>query len=218
MVRGQLVSLSTGHVNALGALLREFEESGDELHGYFFNRSMSIKQVVSTLKAWERGDELPDGWVPNSTWFWENDEVLQGVINVRHYLSPWLEKNGGHIGYSVAPSQRQQGVATSMLKSALIKCKELGIPRAMVICESGNVGSVKAIEANNGVLEREENGRRWYMIGVSEDVLWPPTTELTGKSDEAQDEKKKPFGFDNSENASVLYRQLGIQVEKDNPE
>jgi len=164
MVKGQLVSLSACHVNALEVFLREFEESGDVLHGYFFDLSMSIKKVISTLEAWERGDELPDGWVPNSTWFWENDGVLQGVINVRHCLSPWLEKNGGHIGYSVAPSQRQQGVATSMLRSALIKCKELEIRRAMVICDSDNVGSVKAIEANNGVLEREEKGQRWYLI------------------------------------------------------
>ena len=164
MVKGQLVSLSAYHEEALKVFLKEFEESGDELHGYFFNQSMRIEQVITTLEAYERGDELPDGWVPNSTWFWENGGVLQGVINVRHCLSPGLEKSGGHIGYSVAPSQRQQGVATSMLRSALIHCKELEIPRAMVICDSGNVGSVKAIEANNGVLEREENGRRWYWI------------------------------------------------------
>ncbi|HJM27686.1 MAG: GNAT family N-acetyltransferase [Acidimicrobiales bacterium] len=164
MVKGQLVPLSAHHVKALEVFLREFEESGDELHGYFFNRSTNIKKVISTLEAWERGDELVDGWVPNSTWFWENDGVLQGVINVRHHLTAWLEGNGGHIGYSVAPSQRQQGVATSMLRSALTKCKELEIPKAMLICDSDNAGSIKAIEANNGVLEREENGQRWYWI------------------------------------------------------
>ena len=164
MVKCQLISLSACHEEALKVFLKEFEESGDELHGYFFDQSMRIEQVISTLEAWERGDDLPDGWVPNSTWFWENGGVLQGVINVRHCLNPELEKSGGHIGYSVAPSQRQQGVATSMLRSALIHCIELEIPRAMVICDSGNVGSVKAIEANNGVLEREENGRRWYWI------------------------------------------------------
>ena len=164
MVKGQLVSLSACHVKALEVFLREFEESGDELHGYFFDRSMNIKKVISTLEAWKRGDEVPDGWVPNSTWFWENDGILQGVINVRHRLTAWLEENGGHIGYSVAPSQRQQGVATSMLRSALIRCRELEISKAMLICDSNNVGSVKAIEANNGVLEREVNGQRWYWI------------------------------------------------------
>ena len=164
MVKGQLVSLSACHVDALDAFLREFEESGDELHGYFFDRSMNIRKAISTLEAWERGEELPDGWVSNSTWFWENDGALQGVINVRHRLTAWLEESGGHIGYSVAPSQRQQGVATSMLRAALIKCRELDIPKAMVICDLNNVGSVKAIEANNGVLEREDNGRRWYWI------------------------------------------------------
>ena len=56
------------------------------------------------------------------------------------------------------------------------------------------------------------------MIGDSEDVLWPPTEEVAEKSDETEDEKEKSFGFDNSENASVLYRQLGIQVEKGDSE
>ena len=56
------------------------------------------------------------------------------------------------------------------------------------------------------------------MIGDSEDVLWPPTEEVAEKSDETEGEKEKSFGFDNSENASVLYRQLGIQVEKGDSE
>ena len=56
------------------------------------------------------------------------------------------------------------------------------------------------------------------MIGDSEDVLWPPTEAVAEKSDETEDEKEKSFGFDNPENGSVLYRQLGIQVEKDDSE
>ncbi len=63
-----------------------------------------------------------------------------------------------------APSQRQQGVATAMLRSALIKCTEFEIMKAMLICDSDNVGSRRAIEANNGILQREENGQRWYLI------------------------------------------------------
>ncbi|MEG3587205.1 MAG: GNAT family N-acetyltransferase, partial [Actinomycetota bacterium] len=65
---------------------------------------------------------------------------------------------------SVAPSQRQQGVATAMLRSALIKCREFKIPKVMLICDSDNVGSRRVIEANNGILQREENGQRWYWI------------------------------------------------------
>jgi predicted acetyltransferase len=164
MAQGELVSLCLEHKDALNTFLREFEISEDELHGYFIDRSTNIEKVIATLEAWNRGEELPDGWVPNTTWFWESDGTIQGVINVRHHLTAWLEENGGHIGYSVSPSQRQQGVATAMLRSALIKCTEFEIMKAMLICDSDNVGSRRAIEANNGILQREENGQRWYLI------------------------------------------------------
>ncbi len=164
MAHGQLVSLRLEHKDALDTFLGEFEVSDDKLHGYFIDRSTNIEKVIAILAAWDKGEELPDGWVPNTTWFWESDGTIQGVINVRHRLTTWLEENGGHIGYSVAPSQRQQGVATAMLRSALTNCREFKIPKAMLICDSDNAGSRRAIEANNGILQREENGQRWYWI------------------------------------------------------
>ena len=38
-----------------------------------------------------------------------------------------LAKYGGHIGYSVAPSEYRKDYAAEMLKIGLTKCKELGI-------------------------------------------------------------------------------------------
>lgn len=55
------------------------------------------------------------------------------------------------------------------------------------------------------------------MVDDSEDILWPPIDEVVEKSNETV-EKKKRFGFSKPENASVLYRQLGIQVEDDGEE
>ena len=55
------------------------------------------------------------------------------------------------------------------------------------------------------------------MVDDSEDVLWPPIDEVVEKSNETV-EKKKRFGFSKPEIASVLYRQLGIQVEDDGEE
>ena len=55
------------------------------------------------------------------------------------------------------------------------------------------------------------------MVDNSEDVLWPPIDEVVEKPNETVEEKKH-FGFSKPENASVLYRQLGIQVEDDGEE
>ena len=98
---GKLASLETRHQHALEAFLSDFDAQPEELHGYFCERDWPIDRAVHALAAWGRGEELRGGRVPGSTWFWEEDTALQGVINVRHYLTPSLEEWGGHIGLSL---------------------------------------------------------------------------------------------------------------------
>ena len=83
----------------------------------------------------------------------EEDGKIVGMIDIRHTLSPYLEKYGGHIGYSVAPDERRKGYAALMLKMALPKCRELGIEKVLITCISGNEGSRKTILKNGGVYE-----------------------------------------------------------------
>ena len=100
-------------------------------------------------------ETVPDGLVQATQFIYvrENDGKIVGMINVRHYFNDYLEKYGGHIGYSVRPSERLKGYAKSMLKEALKYCKELGINKALVSCLSDNEGSRKTILANGGVYE-----------------------------------------------------------------
>ena len=47
-----------------------------------------------------------------------------GMIDIRHHINhPVLSTIGGHIGYSIRPSERGKGIGTEMLKKALVKCK-----------------------------------------------------------------------------------------------
>ena len=169
---GQLVSLAPHHGGALETFLCDFDADPDELHGYFCDRKSTIDEAVLLLAAWERGEKLAENWVPCSTWFWESDGNLQGVINVRHRLSPGLREVGGHIGYSVARSHRRKGVATAMLGAVLPLCRALGIDRALLTCDVDNPASARTIEANGGVLEREawlesaQRTQRWYWIDI----------------------------------------------------
>ena len=165
-----LISLGTHHERALESFLQDFDTAPEELHGYFCERDWPIEKVAESLAAWSRGQGIKPGWVPCSTWFWETQGRLEGVINVRHHLTPQLEQVGGHIGFSVAPSRRRKGVATQMLGSVLEHCWALGIERALLTCDADNPGSWKAIEANGGLLTREgwatseERVQRWYWI------------------------------------------------------
>lgn len=113
--------------------------------------------------------EAKDGMVPDSTFFCLDCErnIIIGAVNIRHYLSDYLFKYGGHIGYGIRPSERSKGYATKMTALALEECKKLGINKVLVVCDKDNIGSKKTIINNGGVLENEiENN------GVIEQRYW----------------------------------------------
>jgi predicted acetyltransferase len=100
---------------------------------------------------------LPEGFVPHTTfWLVRNDERVLAVSNLRHRLTPKLEKEGGHIGYGVRPSERQKGYGTRLLGETLVAAKARGISRALLTCAKTNLGSVQIILRNGGVLDSEE--------------------------------------------------------------
>lgn len=181
---GRLVSLGLQHENALEAFLSEFDGVSYELQGYFCGRSAPIEQAVGLLDAWSRGERLDEtwirgepvnqDWVQNSTWFWESHRELQGVINLRHRLTPALKQEGGHIGYSVARSFRRQGVASAMLSAVLDHCRVLGIGQTLLTCRSDNIASIRTIEKHGGKLDREglskpsDQTLRWYSIDLKD--------------------------------------------------
>lgn len=85
----------------------------------------------------------------------DEHEHLVGMTNLRHRLNDYLLTYGGHIGYSVRPSERQNGYATQMLRLTLEKAKERSIEKVRICCDHYNVASAKTIRANGGVLEDE---------------------------------------------------------------
>lgn len=107
------------------------------------------------------------GWVPCTTLWWVDGDDYLGRIAVRHRLTPWLREVGGHIGYDVRPSARRRGHATAILRVALPLARGLGIERALVTCDTDNVGSRRVIQTCGGVLEdeRSQKLRFWVPTG-----------------------------------------------------
>lgn len=99
----------------------------------------------------------PAGLVPATEYLaLDEHEHLVGMTNLRHRLNDYLLTYGGHIGYSVRPSERQNGYATQMLRLTLEKAKERDIEKVRICCDHYNVASAKTIRANGGVLEDEQ--------------------------------------------------------------
>ena len=100
----------------------------------------------------------------------KSDRKIVGNLQIRHFLNEKLLNDGGHIGDSVRPSERRKGYATKMISLALEECKKLGMDKVLLVCDKDNIGSVKSIINNGGVLENEvlKEGkliqRYWIML------------------------------------------------------
>jgi predicted acetyltransferase len=99
---------------------------------------------------------LPEGYVPASCfWLVERRQTLVGVAHLRHRVTPVLANEGGHIGYSVRPSRRNQGLATVLLNLTLRRASKMGLREILVTCDKLNVVSARVIQKNGGRLDSE---------------------------------------------------------------
>lgn len=115
----------------------------------------SYEDWLEEAKDMHLGVHLKEGYVPATTYFLVKNDKIIGTINIRHRLNEYLFNVGGHIGYSVLPSERRKGYATMMLRMALLKCKDMGIEPVLITCLKENIASRKTIEKCGGKLENE---------------------------------------------------------------
>ncbi len=118
------------------------------------------------------GRNLPEGWVQQTVyWLVEGDKFI-GRVSIRHVLNDHLMIMGGHIGYTIRPSERHKGYGNLALKLALPKAREIGIESALLTCNKENIASRKIIEKNGGVFENEKIGAD----GHTKLRFWVPTS------------------------------------------
>ena len=121
---------------------------------HYYEEGMSFRRYLEVLAQHERGENLPANHVPSTCLFAFDGTRIVGRVSIRHTLNSYLERFGGHIGYVVVPEYRRQGYATAILRQSLeIARHKLGLKRVLVTCDDDNVGSIRTIEKNGGVLE-----------------------------------------------------------------
>lgn len=152
---------------------QEWIDSDEDMIPWVIQKDPSdFPAMVETVLANEKAETLPPGWVPDSTyWLVTEDREVVGAVNIRHYLNEKLFNGGGHIGYGIRPSARRKGYATRLLALSLEKSKELGIARALVVCDAINEASERTILNNGGVrdvdyIEEDGNVVRRYWIDI----------------------------------------------------
>ena len=141
--------------------VREFNEYGSDING---SGSLDDYLKESTYEKWLEKvlsyidiANLPEPKVPDLTYFYvrKEDDRIVGMINIRLALNDFLRNEGGHIGYSVRPTERRKNYATDMLMLALKVCGRVGIKEVLVSCDKENPASAGVIRKCDGILKRE---------------------------------------------------------------
>jgi predicted acetyltransferase len=141
---------------------------------HYYEPGMSFRKYLELLADQERGINLPPDHVRSTFLFAFAGKGIVGRASIRHALNAFLLRVGGHIGYVVVPQFRRQGYATAILRLAVgIARDRLGLERVLVTCDDDNIGSIRTIEKNRGILEDVVTGpdlekpKRRYWIDTS---------------------------------------------------
>lgn len=94
-----------------------------------------------------KGLNMPEGFVPCTTYWVMLGEKIIGLANIKHELNDFLRKKGGHIGLSLAKEYRGRGVGFATAKLLIERARtEFGIGDILMTNEPENIASRKLCE------------------------------------------------------------------------
>ncbi len=153
----ELVVPSVIYRDSFKAMVAEYANSGSERYTDLSTElEADFEGFLRKLEQETQGLGLLPGYVPQTTfWLVRDGTEVVGTIRLRHWLTPSLRYEIGHVGYDVRPSQRGNGYATRQLELLLEKARDMGMRELLVTCDKSNPASARVIEKNGGKLEAE---------------------------------------------------------------
>ena len=138
--------------------INEFLEYGSEING-----TGGLDRFTANYEGWLRKLEEDYTRIPNEekvparTYFLvrESDGRIVGMINIRLTLNERLSRYGGHMGYSIRPTERRKGYNKINLYLGLKVCDRHGIESVFMDADLENPASWRTMEAFGGKRIRE---------------------------------------------------------------
>ena len=76
-------------------------------------------KAIPAMLEMAQGINLPNGYVPATTYILWLGDMPVGVFKLRHYLSDFLRQGPGHLGYGIRKEYRGKGLASQGLALAI---------------------------------------------------------------------------------------------------
>ena len=121
--------------------------------------------ALQEMMDYAKGENLPEGYVPETFLFLWNDDEIVGQFRIRHYLCESLREGAGHIGYFIHKSCRGKCYGTEGLRLTLQIAKSI-IPEDEVYLRVNrdNLASLHMMLKNGGYIHHEDEEKYYVRI------------------------------------------------------
>ena len=120
------------------------------------------KEWLQKADSNSRGIDLPEGWIPYTTYVLYINDIPVGYGRVRHSSSEYLETvvGAGNLGYGIAKEYRGKGYGSILFKELLKKCKEIGYKEIKLFPMKSNSPSINIMLKNGGQIIGDFNNQK----------------------------------------------------------
>lgn len=136
----------------------------NSVYGYTYEQFL---EWIGKKRNWSEGRELPENFVPDTTYVLSDGKNYVGAFNLRHYLNDFLREGPGHIGFCISPEYRGKGFGSEGLRLTLEKAKEMGIDEAYLSVNKDNAASLRTQMKNGAAIHHEDEKKYYTRIKIS---------------------------------------------------
>ena len=178
----KLVKPSTKYLDSFLKAVKDYEQDENQFKDVAIKpvlKAIAENKIDECFKQMDdnsKGKNLPDGYVPGTTFWLIDDKKFVGTFVIRHRLTQKLKEWGGHIAANIAPKYRGKYSSFIGVKLCLEKAKELGLKRVLMTCDERNAASYRGITG----LMKLYGGEKLpdtFVNGHGEHRVWINTTK-----------------------------------------
>ena len=121
----------------------------NEVYGMSFDE---YKEWLIDIDDYHSGKNLPEGWIPYTTYILWVDSVPVGIGRMRHGTNEYLQNviGAGEIGYGISKEYRGKGYGNILFKEMLKECGKFGFDKIKLYPHKNNEATIKIMIKNGG--------------------------------------------------------------------